>query len=170
MKNIYILRHAKAAPATATASDIDRPLRRRGRQDAKSAAAYLLEHDLRPDLVLCSPARRARETLAPLLDRLTAATEVSFEPGIYLADAPALLARLRRLPDAKSSVLLVGHNPGLQDLVESLAATSVTRARVAEKFPTAAIAFLCFDGRRWRSLAPGRAALVNLFTPADRDG
>jgi phosphohistidine phosphatase len=164
MKSIYILRHAKAAQTGEESADFERALRRRGRAAAVAVAKHIQDNGLHPDLILCSTARRARETAAPLFDALSATTDATFERALYLADESALLARLQKAPDAKSAILLVGHNPGLQELVLLLASKGQPELRksVAEKFPTAALAHLRFNGRTWRELAPGSAALVSV--------
>ena len=101
----------------------------------------------------------------------SASADAGFERGLYLAEAPTLLARLQKVPDAKSAILVIGHNPGLQELVLLLASKGqvALRTKVAEKFPTAALAHLRFSGRSWRELAPGGAQLVGFATPGGRD-
>ena len=114
MKRLYLLRHAKSSWKDTSLPDHDRPLSGRGRRAAKAIARHLREQDLEPQLVLCSTARRARETLERIQPALGAAT-VEFEHDLYAASADALLERLRRVPDTVASVMLIGHNPGLQD-------------------------------------------------------
>jgi phosphohistidine phosphatase len=120
---------------------------------------------VRPDLVLCSPARRTRETLeriAPALGRPV--TEV--EPGLYAASAPSLLERLRRLPEPVGSVMLVGHNPGLHELAILLAGK--TGAELEDRFPTGALATLT-HGRAWNDLGRGTATLQDFVVPRELD-
>ena len=115
--------------------------------------------------MLCSTAKRARQTLVriePALGR----HEVRAERQLYGASADALLARLRRLPDKVDKVLVIGHNPGLQELALVLAAEGPERERVGEKYPTAALATLEFDGG-WHDLGPGGAQLVAFVRPRD---
>lgn len=118
------------------------------------------QEGIAPDLVLCSPAARARQTL-DLLD-LAPNTEALVEDDLYGATATVLLARLRRVGDTTQSVLLVGHNPGIQD-------TAIRLARRAEdlsdKFPTAALADLLLPNVAWKDLGPGIARLRTLVVP-----
>ena len=118
-----------------------------------------------PDLVLCSTAVRTRETYARLeLEDV----RVRYEPGVYAASAGDLLGLLRAVPDHTGSVLVIGHNPGLEDLALLLARPSAERDGVGAKFPTGALATLELeDGARWSALAPARAALTAFVRPRD---
>lgn len=124
---------------------------------------YLREHDIAPDLVLCSSATRARQTLKRL-DVTTRAGHIERE--LYGAAAPTLLARLRDVPKPVASVMLIGHNPGLEDLAVVLARPSAKLDELAAKFPTAALATLVTD-RDWGSLERGTAELVGFLRPRD---
>lgn len=155
--------------------DTARPLNKRGRKGAAAIGRWLAEEDLRPSLVLCSTARRARETLELLQDALGDRLPIQLEPGLYLADAATLLTRLRHLPREVPSVLLIGHNPGLQELVAELAAApgaaaAGTRARLHKKFPTAALARFRLKLDDWRSLSTdvpsGTIKLLKVISPA----
>jgi phosphohistidine phosphatase len=110
MKRLYLLRHAKSSWKDTSLPDHDRPLAGRGRRAAKAIARHMREQGIEPDLVLCSSARRARETL----DRMEPAVgtpAVRVEPDLYAASARALLERLRSVLDTVESVMLIGHNP-----------------------------------------------------------
>jgi phosphohistidine phosphatase len=122
-----------------------------------------------PSLVLCSPARRALETLAPLRERLPEGARIRVERPLYLASAARLLARLRRLPDAQRDVLLIGHDPGLHDLAVALArpSRSAADARLRRKLPTGSLAALELELPHWRALAPGTARLAGFVRPRD---
>lgn len=165
---LLLLRHAKSSWNNAQLADHDRPLAPRGLRAAETMAAHLAALDAPPDLVLCSTARRAVDTLEPLRARLPAGTEVLLEDDLYGAPAPALLARLRLVPGDARSVLVVGHNPGLEDLVHLLGRQGDPSAvaRVAAKFPTAALATLVFGGP-WKDLGPGDATLEAFVVPGD---
>lgn len=113
MKRLYLLRHGKSSWKDTGPRDHDRPLATRGRRAAEAIARHLRDYDLEPELVLCSTARRARETLDRIQSALGAPT-VEVEDDVYAASADALLQRLRRVPDTFASVMLIGHNPGLQ--------------------------------------------------------
>lgn len=157
---LYILRHAKAVPEDAE-GDAERPLAKRGRKAAGAIGEYLAGLVPPPRLVLCSTALRTRETLEQVLPALRPAPKVAYEDRLYLASAGRLLERLRELPDATDSVLLIGHNPGLHQLALTLADD---RAGLAEGFPTAALAVLRLDGA-WETLRPHGAKLIDYQTP-----
>ena len=164
---LLVLRHAKSAWNNASLADFDRPLAPRGRRAAEAMAAHLAGFDP-PAVVLCSSARRTQDTLDFLRPSLPGTTEISIEDDLYGASAPELLARLRLVPDATAGVLLVGHNPGVEDLVRGLGRGGDPGliARVQAKFPTAALATLAFEGP-WRALGPGVATLKAFVVPAD---
>jgi phosphohistidine phosphatase len=157
---LYLLRHAKSSWDDAGVADHERPLAKRGRRATEAIAAYLSEHAVAPELVLCSTARRTRETLERIEPAL-GTPEVSHEDELYGASAGELMERLREVPDGVGSVMLIGHNPGIEDLAGAL----VGRA-VASKFPTAALATLELPGG-WRDAGPGRAELVDFVVPRD---
>ena len=169
MHRLFVLRHAKSSWNNAYQADFDRPLAPRGRQAAAAMADHVASLDPPPALVLCSTARRAQETIEPLRDRLPAGTEVLLEDDLYGADAPDLLVRLRQVPDDVGSVMIVGHNPGLEDLVRGLGRDGDADliARVRTKFPTAALATLAFDGP-WTQIGSGTPARLEGFVvPGD---
>jgi len=163
---LYVLRHAKSSWDDPALSDRDRPLAPRGRKAAKTIARHLRKEGVEPQLVLCSPARRARETLERIEPAL-ARRSVKVEDALYAAGADALLERLHEVGDAVGSVMVIGHNPGLEDLVLTLARPGARRDEVAVKFPTAALATLAFDGTRWADLRPGGAELAAFVRPRD---
>lgn len=169
MHRLFVLRHAKSSWDNAYQADFDRPLAPRGLQAAAAMADHVASLDPPPALVLCSTARRAQETIEPLRDRLPGGTEVRLEDDLYGADAPDLLARLRQVPDDVGSVMIVGHNPGLEDLVRTLGRDGDDDliARVRTKFPTAALATLTFDGP-WKQIGFGSPARLEGFVvPGD---
>src|SRR4051794_27998376 len=155
-KRLLLLRHAKSSWDDPGLSDHDRPLAPRGRKAAALMASYLSEERIRPALVLCSTAVRARETL----EGVGLADDVVFERELYGASSGELLERLGRVPDSVESAMLIGHNPGMQDLALMLGGTG----DVERKFPTGALATFAFDGG-WSDLGPGRADLVDFVRP-----
>ncbi|MFF9063932.1 SixA phosphatase family protein [Streptomyces sp. NPDC014891] len=186
------MRHAKSAWPEGVA-DRDRPLGPRGLRDAPAAGRFLAESAGRPDLVLCSPARRARGTWELAAAALDGPVPTRLDPRVYGADAAELLDVLHGVPDEVGTLLLVGHNPGLEELVPLLAAGTekaadgeVTAAadgtaraagvdaappgpaglleRVRTKFPTSAIAVLTWHGT-WTGLGAGDARLADLAVP-----
>jgi len=166
MKRIYLLRHAKSSWKDTSLPDHDRPLTGRGRRASKAIARDLRDQGIEPELVLCSSARRARETLDGLEPALGTST-VRVEDDLYAASAGALLDRLRSVADTVESVMLIGHNPGLQDLALALARPSPTQQELATKYPTGALATLAFPASSWRGLNRESAELVALVRPRD---
>jgi phosphohistidine phosphatase len=161
MKRILLLRHAKSSWDDPSMPDRDRPLAPRGIRAAASIDEHLRRNGLEVELVLCSSARRARETLERLGTSLGSA-RASVEDELYGASDDQLLDRLRRLPEELGSVALIGHNPGLHDL-----AVALTReGRKLERFPTGALATLDFDGA-WADLGGGGVRLRGFVKPKD---
>lgn len=169
---LYLLRHAKSSWDDPELADIDRPLAGRGRRDAEAMAAYLREQGIVPALVLCSPARRARQTLKPLKARLSG-SRVVIDEGLYAASADRLLRSVHEIDDAVPSALLIAHEPGIRQLALLLAGSGEeqARSRVEEKFPTGALAALAVSAGHWSALAPGDAELRWFVRPKDlREG
>jgi phosphohistidine phosphatase len=162
VKRLFLLRHAKSSWDDAGLADRDRPLAPRGRRAVEVMARHLRDETISPSLVLSSPARRTRETL----DGLAPSGEVQIEDELYGASAADLLERLRRLPDSKESVMLIGHNPAIQELALSLAGAGDRRADLERKFPTGALATLTVPDS-WHELGPGSADLVEFVRPKD---
>jgi phosphohistidine phosphatase len=162
LKTLYLLRHAKAAPESSL-GDARRPLTKRGRKAAKAMAELLGTLDPAPELVLCSTSVRTRETLELILPALQPPPAVIYEDGLYLAAATELIERLRKVLKDTGSVLLIGHNPGLHELGARLA---VDPGRLAEGFPTAALAVLQVPGP-WVELQWQKAKLVLYQTPKE---
>src|SRR5215472_8093251 len=119
MKTLYLLRHAKSSWKDPGLDDLDRPLNKRGRETAKTMAAYLRRAKITPDLVLCSTAVRAKQTLEPIAKAIKP-PRVAFQGRIYGVAQPELLKYLRGLPEAVECALMIGHNPGLHDLARLL--------------------------------------------------
>lgn len=164
---LYLLRHAKSSWKDPDLADHDRPIAKRGRRGAKAIAGYIREQAIAPDIVLCSSSRRTRETLERIEAALPSATAVEIEHALYGASAEGLLERLRELPDAVESALLIGHNPGLQELAIELAAAGTELEHLRAKFPTAALASLDVADGGWSGLRHGAAELVGFIRPRD---
>jgi len=160
---LLLLRHAKSSWVDPTLPDHDRPLASRGRRDAKRIAKHLTGLEFEPELVLCSSAVRTRETLE-LVRPALGNSKVLFEDGLYGASSDELLARIRVVPDAVGSVMLIGHNPGLEQLALLLASSGDELRRLETKFPTAALATLAVE-TTWSRLAPGDAILTAYIVP-----
>jgi phosphohistidine phosphatase len=170
-RRLILLRHAKSAWPDDVPDD-DRPLAPRGRRDAPRAGRWLRNSGCVPDRVLCSTARRARETWQLAEAELGAQPRTIFEERIYGASATALLDLARQTSADVSALLMVGHDPAMQGLTLELAsgqpsdeeAEALSLVRV--KYPTAAIAVLSFS-RRWAELSPGEAHLADFVVPRD---
>jgi phosphohistidine phosphatase len=160
---LYLLRHAKSSWADPTLADHERPLAPRGRRDAKRIAKHLRRLGCEPELILCSSAVRTRETLE-LLRSAVPASAVNIEEDLYAASRDELSARLRLVPDAVVSVMLIGHNPGLQQLALDLASAGDELERLAARFPTAALATFAL-AKSWSRLAPADATLEAYVVP-----
>lgn len=164
-RRLYLLRHAKSSWRDHALSDRERPLSARGRRAAAAVAKHLEGERIRPALVLCSPAARARQTLERVLPAL-GDPAVELDDSLYGAAGADLLVRIRRLADDVQSALVVGHDPGISELVLRLAAPGRLRDRVATKLPTGALATLEI-GCNWSELGPGSARLVALALPRE---
>jgi phosphohistidine phosphatase len=168
MKTIFLLRHAKSSWKDKTIADFDRPLAKRGRRAARLLGQYLAGQQLQPAQILCSPSQRTRETLQRMEKRFDAVVPVRYEKAIYLAEAPALLRRLRRLSDSLPSVMLIGHNPGLENLAKLLTGVQADADNHApEKYATGSMAVLHAEIEEWRDLGPGGAKLIAFVRPKD---
>jgi phosphohistidine phosphatase len=168
-RRLILLRHAKSAwPDVA---DAERPLSDRGRRDAPAMGRWLRANGYVPDAVLCSTARRARDTWDLMAGEAGGTPDVSYETRIYEATALSLLHLLREAGGQHRTVLLLGHNPGLAELAIGIARMTDGPAakpleRVREKFPTAAAAILEFTGE-WADLTPGDARLIDFAVPRE---
>jgi phosphohistidine phosphatase len=165
MHRLLLLRHAKSSWDDPSLADRDRPLAPRGHRAAARMANHLRSDVPRPDLVLCSPALRTRETL----DRMSNAfgdAEVVVDDELYGAGEGELLERLRAVDDRFETVAVIGHNPGIHDLAIALAGSGAELDRMEAKFPTGALAVLAFD-RLWRDVSPGGGLLEAFVTPKD---
>lgn len=159
-RRLLLLRHAKSSWDDLSLADHDRPLAARGRKAAKLIGAYLRREQIRTSLVLCSSALRARETL----DLIRPSGDIRIERELYGASADQLLERLHRVPDKLDAVMLIGHNPAIQDL--TLALVGDAGEPVTRKFPTGALATLTFSVP-WGALEPRRAELAAFVTPKE---
>ncbi len=168
MLHLAILRHAKSSWDNLRLTDIERPLNARGEAAAPLIGKHLAHLGFKPDLILCSTAKRTRQTLdqiAPHLDLTECVTR--HDHDIYDASAADLLDILQHRGGGARTVLLIGHNPGLQTLVLQLAGSgdAAHLAFISEKFPTAALAILTFDSDYWRDISPGSGRLETFTAP-----
>jgi phosphohistidine phosphatase len=167
VRTIVLLRHGKSSWSDPTLADLDRPLAPRGERSSKRIAKYMRRKGIRPALVLCSPSLRTRQTLEAIKPSLAKGCSVELVPELYAASEQELLERLRALPESASSVILIGHNPGLQELALALASRGTDLAKLEEKFPTAALATLVVESESWAALKHGDAELVEYVLPRE---
>jgi phosphohistidine phosphatase len=168
MKTLFLLRHAKSSWDDPDLPDHDRPLAPRGERAAQRISAHIRRERIRPDLVLCSSAVRARRTLEIVAPALGDAVPVRIEDELYGVEAEDLLHRLRQVPHDVDAVMVLGHNPGLQELAVALAGEGDTGAlrQLNEKFPTGALATLTTAGH-WGELGTRTTWLESLIVPRD---
>jgi phosphohistidine phosphatase len=163
-RRLILLRHAKSD--WPDVPDRDRPLAKRGRRDAPVVGRWMRDHGYRPDAVVCSAARRTWQTWDLVAKELGGSPAVTFEPRAYAASALTLLYLVRELPRTFRTALLIGHNPGIEELAASLTEPPDGDDAPGLRFPTAAMAVLELGGD-WADLAPGDARLLAFTTPAD---
>ncbi len=161
-RELLLLRHAKSDWDSDAASDIERPLAKRGKRDAPRIGEWLYREGLVPSLILSSPAERARETTLRVCKGLDyKKRDIKWEPAIYEADLEALLAVLGGYAQGPSILLMIGHNPGLEELLRYLADDDLDELRDEKVLPTAALARLEMPDD-WCALDAGSAALLTI--------
>ena len=169
MRTLMLMRHAKSSWDRPDLADLDRPLAPRGHATAPLVARHITQSRWRPDLVLCSPATRVRETWQLTAPVLGGTVPCKTLRAIYPGAPSRLLETLRRAADDVATLMLIGHNPGLGHLAASLCGGGPKQAleRLRGKFPTAALAVIQFDIDRWNELALGTGRLRAFVRPKD---
>jgi phosphohistidine phosphatase len=172
MPRLLLFRHAKSSWADDATADIDRPLSARGRRAAAAMAKAIAERDLIPDRVLCSPARRTRETLAALLPHLGSDGQVSIEPRLYETGASDYRAVIAESGGAAKRLMVIGHNPAIQAAALELIGEGDDKllAELAAKFPTGALAVIDLPAAAWTGIAPRSGRLEAFLKPRDLIG
>ena len=164
-RHLLLLRHAKSDWDAGATSDFERRLSKRGRKDTRRMGRWMRREDLLPDCIAASPARRARETALRVCKELAIpGRSIHFDPRLYEADVPALLAVLAECPQTCSNVMLVGHNPGLADLLAWLWGKNIALPEDGKLMPTATLARLRMP-RDWTRLERGCGRMVVLTRP-----
>ncbi len=158
MKKLYLFRHAKSDKGDAVARDFDRPLNYRGTKDAALVGKFMAGRDLKPDLVVSSPAERAKQTALLALEAAQLNVELRFDERIYEASSAELLTVVRQIEDATNEAILVGHNPGFEDLLANLTGR-------AQHMPTAALACLALEVEKWADVNVQSAELEWMISP-----
>jgi phosphohistidine phosphatase len=171
MRTLILFRHAKSSWADSSLDDFDRPLNGRGRKTAPMMASWLREEGLVPDLALVSAARRTIETWQAMARILEAPVVHRIEPDLYLASPDRILTVIGSVDDAVRTLLVLGHNPGTEDLAGLLAAADGGKAnrRMREKFPTASAAVIDFAEGGWSGVRAGAGRLRAFQRPRDLD-
>jgi phosphohistidine phosphatase len=163
MKKLSILRHAKADRPENYANDFDRKLTSRGHKDAALMADIVTQLEPPVDWIVSSPAQRAKETTEHLVRKTDLSESVFWEPNVYEAHAATLLKILADVPPERNHALLVGHNPGLSDLVSALCAGSQTRVNI--DLATTGLAVLTLEIAWWNQIRLGCGRLELLLRP-----
>ena len=162
MKTLLLLRHAKSDWGDSSLRDFDRPLADRGERDAPRIGKALRKSGVTPDVIIASPAARAKATVQAAMKAAKIELNVTFDKAIYGASSSELMKLIRRLPDAANCALLVGHNPGFEDLVGRLTGSQ-------ERMPTAALACIEFQIEHWDDVNDGQGKLAWRLTPKQLD-
>lgn len=171
MKTLTLLRHAKSGWDDAVARDFDRPLNPKGRRAAQIVGRHLQALGLGFDHVVASPAQRVVETIGDVARGYGAGIEPAWDKRLYLASAATLLDVARETPADADRLLMIGHNPGLEDFVLMLigGGDPTLVAAVERKYPTATVAAIEFDVDDWAGIAPGAGTLARFIRPRDLD-
>jgi phosphohistidine phosphatase len=164
---LLLLRHAKSSWGDPGLADEDRPLAPRGERAADRMRDYIASEGLEPELVLCSSALRARQTLARVLPALGTELQIHIEPVLYTFEAGVLIDRLGRISSDVTSVLLVGHNPAMQDLATRVADHGDALPDALRKYPTGGLSEITFGDGTWDSLAKRPGELARFVAPRD---
>lgn len=168
-KHLYLLRHAKSSWKSDAETDRDRPLSARGERDAITMGKWLKKQNIKPTLIVVSPARRTRQTIEQICDIAgLKVSEIQYEASLYLADVESLLAVIAKTPVASQNLLLVGHNPGLEELIIYLvgAQTDLPYSTKDKLFTTGNFAHIEL-GDAWQHLQPGCGKLISLIRPKE---
>lgn len=160
MKTIFLLRHAKSSWKDQSLPDFERPLNRRGRQAAETIGRYLRAKEIVPDLVLSSTAVRARETIEIVVKTAKWRTEVRYDERIYEAGAMRLLEIVSQIENDRKTVLVVGHNPGMEEFLQLLSGK-------IEQIPTGGLAKLVLKTSKWLAVLDKKASLEWLIRPRE---
>lgn len=162
MKTLLLLRHAKSDWDDSSLRDFDRPLAARGERDAPRMGKALRKSGASPDFIVSSPAARAKATVEDVIKAARLSVKPSFDEAVYGASSAELMKIVRRLPDKSTCTMLVGHNPGFEDLLSRLTGSH-------KHMPTAALACIEFDIDQWNDVDDGKGKLGWLLTPKQLD-
>ncbi|WP_312488279.1 histidine phosphatase family protein [Sphingomonas sp.] len=169
MKTLTLLRHAKSSWDDPVSRDFDRPLNAKGRRAAAMIGRHLKLLDFQFDHILVSPAVRVMETLDEVWNGYGRRLEPVWDKAMYLASGASLLDLVHALPEDADHVLMVGHNPGLEDLTLDLTLDGELRERAEDKYPTATVAQMTLPIARWAEAQSNSATLIAFIRPRDLD-
>ena len=169
MLRLMLLRHAKSDWSAAGTADHERKLNARGRAAAPIMGHYLAQEKLLPSLVICSTAVRTRETCDLVMAEFSKPPPIHYERRLYEASPETIIKIIAAMPNDVHTLLVIGHNPGLQLTALTLAtrAHAKQREKLREKYPTAALAVIDFEAKAWTGILPAGGALERLVTPRD---
>lgn len=160
MPELILVRHAKSDWGDLSLSDFDRPLNARGKKNAPFMGKMLRQKKVKPDLIVSSPAKRAKSTAKRMAEELDYAKEkIVFEQSVYESDVKTLLKIVNAFPDKKKKIMLVGHNPGMTDFLNYLSDAGIVN------LPTCAVAIIRFDCGNWQEVSGGTGTLTALDFP-----
>ena len=166
-RELLVVRHAKSDWSNNLASDIERPLNSRGEKDAPRVAKWIHSQQIVPDALLCSPARRAEQTANAIIEELKLPdTSAVFDKRLYLASLNTLLSVIAELSDNVKTVMLVGHNPGLEELVLKLSANHLPFDDSGKLLTTANFVMLQFNCD-WKKIGSTQGKLLHFIRPRD---
>jgi phosphohistidine phosphatase len=163
MKTLLLLRHAKSGKGDPSLEDFDRPLKERGKNDAQLIGKYVGKQQIKAELVISSPAERARTTAELVLKSAGLKIDLRFDKRIYEAAVCSLLKVISEIEDTANAVILVGHNPGFEELLEALTGE-------ARDLPTASFACIELSVEKWSKVRAGVGYLKWLVTPKELRG
>ncbi len=158
MKTLYIIRHAKSSWKNLDLDDFDRPLNKRGGHDAPMMGERLRQKKIMPDLILSSPAKRAKMTVESIAKTVHYDKKIVFEKNIYEADENTLQSIVNNIDDKYNITFLIGHNPGLNDFIESYVGFD-------ENLPTCGVVCIVFTCKHWRETSSKNATLSFIDYP-----
>ncbi|NVK19155.1 MAG: histidine phosphatase family protein [Methylocystaceae bacterium] len=169
MKNLLLLRHAKSSWSNPGLLDFERPLNNRGQSAADQMALYLSKNLPLPDHVICSTAQRTRETLNALLKAYAHEMTIDLSRDLYMAPPSVMMGLIHAVPDQVETLILISHNPGMEELALSLSKPvhSPAMEDMLYKYPTAACAHLSFEGANWTDVRMKSASLEAFIKPRD---
>ncbi len=167
MLTLTLFRHAKSSWDAPQLRDIDRPLNQRGKSQARKMGEWLSERQIDPDLLICSTARRARQTLKQLRKNWDCKADTVFESRLYLASPGVIIGLLDEFGKKIPHIMVIGHNPGLHILATRLAQKGESQAlqRLAEKYPTSAVSVIESKAGKWKKIARAPGNLLYFATP-----